>query len=65
MKSSSDSRHLDKIKALLFCVISNESFKNNTSDKVSAIELYIAMNGKVFDFDKVQKNISLGIFEDT
>jgi hypothetical protein len=34
----SDSRHLDKIKALLSCVISNESFKNNTSDKVSTIE---------------------------
>jgi hypothetical protein len=27
--------------------------------------VYIAMNGKVFDFDKVQKNTSLGIFEDT
>jgi L-asparaginase len=25
--------------------------------------VYIAMNGKVFDFDKVQKNTSLGIFE--
>ncbi len=25
--------------------------------------VYIAMNGKVFDFDKVQKNKSLGIFE--
>jgi L-asparaginase len=27
--------------------------------------VYIAMNGKVFDIEKVQKNISLGIFEDT
>ena len=25
--------------------------------------VYIAMNGKMFDFDKVQKNKSLGIFE--
>ncbi|CAC9636182.1 asparaginase domain-containing protein [bacterium endosymbiont of Bathymodiolus sp. 5 South] len=25
--------------------------------------VYIAMNGQVFDFDKVQKNTSLGIFE--
>jgi len=26
--------------------------------------VYIAMNGRVFDFDKVQKDKSLGIFID-
>lgn len=42
----------------------------NLGVALSAVQLkqdgiYIAMNGRVFDFDKVQKDKSLGIFMDT
>lgn len=34
-----------------------------SSVQTSANGVYIAMNGKIFDFDKVKKNKALGIFE--
>jgi L-asparaginase len=36
-----------------------------SSVQTQSAGVYIAMNGKVFNFDKVQKNKSLGIFENT
>ncbi len=49
--------------------IDNSDALFNLGVALSAVQLkepgiYIAMNGKVFDFDKVQKDKSLGIFVD-
>nr|MCH9749724.1 asparaginase [Pseudomonadota bacterium] len=50
--------------------IDNSDALFNLGVALSAVQLkepgiYIAMNGQVFDFDKVQKDKSLGIFKNT
>jgi len=50
--------------------IDNSDALFNLGVALSAVQLkengvYIAMNGQVFDFDKVQKNKELGIFTNT
>jgi L-asparaginase len=48
--------------------INNSDALFNLGAALSAVQdktngVYIAMNGQVFDFDKVEKNKALGIFE--
>ncbi len=50
--------------------INNSDALFNLGAALSAVQdktngVYIAMNGQVFDFDKVEKNKALGIFENT
>ena len=50
--------------------INNSDALFNLGAALSAVQnktngVYIAMNGQVFDFDKVKKNKALGIFENT
>ena len=50
--------------------INNSDSLFNLGAALSAVQnktngVYIAMNGQVFDFDKVEKNKALGIFENT
>jgi L-asparaginase len=50
--------------------INNSDALFNLGTALSAVQdktngVYIAMNGQVFDFDKVEKNKALGIFENT
>lgn len=54
--------------AMLPYEVSNSDALFNFGSAVSAVQLvepgvYLAMNGKVFDFDDVQKNKSQGLFE--
>jgi L-asparaginase len=49
--------------------VNNSDALFNLGVALSAVQIkgngvYIAMNGRVFDFDKVQKDKSLGIFVD-